>query len=239
MLNKTKHQLIMGRILKELYTDISVSPLLGFKGGTCSYFFYELPRFSVDLDFDLFVNDQKTQEMIFNKIQKILEKFGDIKDAYIKKYTIFCLLSYGEGDRNIKVEISTRLILPDIKSYYEFKEYLGIPMLVARQSYLFAGKLHALTARSTIAMRDIYDLWFFAKNNWSIDEEALKSLTGKNTKEHLTDCIKLIEQVKESQLLQGLGELLSEEEKRWVKTDLKKEVVFLLRNYQASLGGEK
>ena len=43
----------MGQILKDIYTDVSISPLLGLKGGTCAYFFYGLPRFSVDLDFDL------------------------------------------------------------------------------------------------------------------------------------------------------------------------------------------
>lgn len=34
MLNKEKHQLIMGQILKDIYTDISIASLLGFKGGT-------------------------------------------------------------------------------------------------------------------------------------------------------------------------------------------------------------
>ena len=43
----------MGYILKDIYADITINSLLGFKGGTCAYFFYNLPRFSVDLDFDL------------------------------------------------------------------------------------------------------------------------------------------------------------------------------------------
>jgi len=64
MLNKEKHQLIMGRILKDVYTDVSIAPLLGFKGGTCAYFFYGLPRFSVDLDFDLFSPDEIKQTLL-------------------------------------------------------------------------------------------------------------------------------------------------------------------------------
>ena len=54
----------MGRILKDVYTDVSIAPLLGFKGGTCAYFFYGLPRFSVDLDFDLFSQDEIKQTLL-------------------------------------------------------------------------------------------------------------------------------------------------------------------------------
>ena len=65
MPNREKHQLIMGRILKDIYADIAISPLLGFKGGTCAYFFYGLPRFSVDLDFDLLAASDENQKMVF------------------------------------------------------------------------------------------------------------------------------------------------------------------------------
>ena len=48
MLNKEKHQLIMGQILRDIYTDVSISSLIGFKGGSGAYFFYGLPRFSLE-----------------------------------------------------------------------------------------------------------------------------------------------------------------------------------------------
>ena len=51
----------MGQILKDIYTDASISSLLGFKGGTCVYLFYNLPRFSVDLDFDLLTINEKNK----------------------------------------------------------------------------------------------------------------------------------------------------------------------------------
>ncbi len=231
MLNKEKHQLIMGQILKDMYTDVSIAPLLGFKGGTCAYFFYGLPRFSVDLDFDLFSTDEATQKLVFETVKNILEKHGEIKDNHIKRNTIFFLLSYGDIDHNIKVEVSIRIHIPDVQEHYELKEYLGISMLVGKKDYLFASKLAALTLRSETAMRDIYDIWYFAKNNWDINAEALKTRTNKTIKEHLADCITVIEKVKENQILQGLGELLSEKEKAWVKIHLRKETIFLLKNY--------
>lgn len=235
MLNKAKHQLIMGRILREIYADVSISSLLGLKGGTCAYFFYGLSRFSVDLDFDLFLTDKSTQKLIFEKIKSILKKYGKIKNSYIKRNTIFSLLSYGDADHNIKIEINTRVLVPNIKEYYEMKEYLGISMLAGKRDYLFTSKLVALTDRSTTAMRDIYDVWYFAKNNWDISAEVIKMRTKKTIPEHLGDCVLAIEKIKENEILQGLGELLNEKEKAWIRKNLRKETVFLLKNYQMAL----
>lgn len=231
MLNKEKHQLIMGQILRDIYTDVSISSLIGFKGGTCAYFFYGLPRFSVDLDFDLFSINEDTQKLVFEKVGSMLKKYGEIKDNCIKRNTIFFLLSYGDADHNIKVEVSTRILMPDIKERYEVKKYLGISMLVGKKDYLFASKLAALTLRSETAMRDIYDIWYFAKSNWDINAEVVKAKTNKTVKEHLADCISVIEEVKDNQILQGLGELLGEKEKAWIRNHLRKEVAFLLKNY--------
>lgn len=233
MLNQAKHQLLMGQILKDIYTDVTIAPLLGFNGGTSAYFFYNLPRFSVDLDFDLLNNDEKNQKMIFAKIIKILKAYGTLKDQRIKRYTIFALLSYGEADCNIKIEINIRNQEKNIEAYFELKKYLGISMLVAKKTYLFTCKLIALTSRRNIAMRDIYDIYFFAKNNWEIDTEVLQTRTGKKLKEHLADCITLVEKIKNNQILQGLGELLSPQEKLWVKNHLKNDTIFMLKNYMS------
>ncbi|PIP22731.1 MAG: hypothetical protein COZ91_01205 [Candidatus Nealsonbacteria bacterium CG_4_8_14_3_um_filter_39_7] len=236
MLNKEKHQLIMGQILKSIYTDVAISPLLGLKGGTCAYFFYGLPRFSVDLDFDLLVNNEENQKLIFEKITGILGKYGQIKDKYIKRFTIFSLLSYGDADHNIKVEINIRKPAENIRNYYELKEHLGISMLAAKKDYLFAGKLSALTLRNETAMRDIYDIHYFAKNNWDISAEVIEERTGKTIREYLTDCVVFIERVKDNQILQGLGELVDgEKEKTWIRNNLKNDSIFMLKNYISTI----
>lgn len=231
MLNKQKHQLLMGQILRDIYADISIAPLLGFKGGTCAYFFYDLPRFSVDLDFDLLKSGEEIEKEIFKKIKNIAETYGAIKDSHIKRNTIFILLSYGEGDRNIKIEISTRSLPFAIKDLYEPKEYIGISMLAAKKEYLFSGKLAALTLRGETAMRDIYDVYYFAKNSWEFSEEIIEFYAGKKTKEHLKDCIALIEKIKDNKILQGLGELVEDGKKDWIRQNLRSEVIFLLNNY--------
>ena len=44
----TTHKNILIKILKDIYTDSSLGPLLGFKGGTAAYLFYDLNRLLAD-----------------------------------------------------------------------------------------------------------------------------------------------------------------------------------------------
>ena len=224
----------MSRILKDIYSDITIAPLLGLKGGTCAFFFYDLPRFSVDLDFDLLQPDQGNAELVADKVSDILKAYGQIKDSYVKKNTIFMLLSYGEEDHNVKIEISNRATSFALKDCYELKEYLGISILAAKRDYLLSGKLAALALRKVTAARDVYDVHFFTKDSFEFNEKALSFYTGKSVKESLADCVRIIENIPDNRILQGLGELLNEEEKKRVKKSLKADTIFLLRSVIAS-----
>lgn len=219
------HKSILVQILKEIYSDISVASLLGLKGGTALHLFYNLPRFSVDLDFNLL--DIKEKDRIFQSVQHRLKKFGEIKDEKEKQATLFFLLSYTRKGRNIKVEISKR-IFPDI---YEIKNYLGISMLVLGKENMFAHKLVALLERKSVANRDLFDLWFFMKNSWDINKEIVELRTGMDFKKYLKDCIKKLLEIDERYILQGLGEILDGKQKHWVKENLKKDLLFFLRFY--------
>jgi predicted nucleotidyltransferase component of viral defense system len=236
MLNKEKHRLMMGRIINDIYQNITIAPRLGFKGGTAAYLFYGLPRFSVDLDFDLLENGNKElNQMILFEIKKIIEAYGRARESRVKRFTIFSLLSYGDDDHNIKVEINTRKFFSDLEARYIFKESMGVPIPVAKQNYMFAAKLAALTDRKNMAMRDVFDIHYFAQNNWDIDREALLGQNGKTIKEQCLDCIAKIEKIKDNQILQGLGELLDEKQKIWVRERLRQETIFLLKNYAAAM----
>jgi len=235
MLNKEQHQLIMGKILRDIYLDTTISSRLGFKGGTCAYFFYNLPRFSVDLDFDLLTADQDAQNTIMKRIKKILLSYGQIKDEKNKRFTLFFLLSYGPDEHNIKIEINTRALVQDIKQYYEFKEFLGIAMLVAKKDYLFSSKLMALSERQETAARDIYDICFFGQAGWDIDRAVLDQRSSKSTRVYLTECVAIVEAMKDNQMLRGLGELLDAKGKNWAKNKLKEETIFVLKNYLSAL----
>jgi len=80
-LDISKHKKILLKILKDIYSNTSVAPLLGFKGGTALYLFYNLPRFSLDLDFDLL--DEKKEGFVFQKILELNKRI--LKDKRQKK----------------------------------------------------------------------------------------------------------------------------------------------------------
>lgn len=228
MLNKEKHKLLMIKILKDIYSNIELASLLGFKGGTAAYLFYNLDRFSVDLDFDLTKElGEKEKEKVFIEIKKIALKYGELKDDYIKRSTIFLMISYGEEDQNIKLEISTRKTV----AKYELRNFLGIPMLVSSKESLFAGKLIALTNRKKLAVRDVYDIYYFLNQNFDIDIEYLKSWNENSLKEYFEKCIEIIEKIPQNRMLMGLGELVNEKQKSFIKNKLKDETIFLLKAY--------
>ena len=73
-LSVAPHKNVLIRILKDIFTDPTIGPVLGFKGGTAAYLFYGLDRFSVDLDFDLL--DKGREEMIAASRQQVCNRFG-------------------------------------------------------------------------------------------------------------------------------------------------------------------
>ena len=217
------HKNILLKILKDIYTDTSLGPLLGFKGGTATYLFYNLDRFSVDLDFDLL--DENRGQEVFDKVEKIAKEYGAIKEKRNKKHTLFILLSYSEEAQNIKIEINKR----SFGSQYEVKNYLGISMLIMKREDMFAHKLVAMIERNKIANRDIYDIHFFLKNNWEINKEIVEKRTEMKFIDYLKKCIEFVENIPDRGILSGMGELINEKQKHWAKSKLKKDTVFLLK----------
>lgn len=225
MLNKEKHRLVMAQILKDVYSDISIASLLGFKGGTAAYLFYDLPRFSVDLDFDLLDDSELNRDLVFEKIKNIVSKYGEIKDEQQKFATIFFALSYKTGEHQIKIEINTR----KTGASYEMKNYFGIPVLVSTRNSMFSAKLVALMNRKEFAARDLFDVYFFAENNWDVDQKVFDAYGIESEKDYIEKCISFIENVPENTLLKDLGELVDEKQKAFVRSRIKSEVTFLLR----------
>ena len=114
-----RHKFLMMQILKDIYSDAMLASVLGFKGGTALMFFYQLPRFSVDLDFNLLVPDKL--DMVYDKVRAMLTRFGTIDDEAKKLYGPVLVLNYGKGERMLKVEISTR----QFPNHYEMRSLAG------------------------------------------------------------------------------------------------------------------
>ncbi len=227
-LDPAKHKNMLVKILKDIYTDPVIGQILGFKGGTAAYLFYKLDRFSVDLDFDLL--DASKEDIVFEKVKVILEKYGQIKVADKKRYSLIYILSYDEKDpgaQNVKVEINRR----NFGSRFVIKSYLGISMKVMVPEDMAANKLVAFYERIGKTNRDIYDTWFFFNNNWPINQDLVEKRTGMPFGVFLDTCCTLLEKTDNRHILSGMGEVLNEKQKVWVKNKLKEELLFQFRLY--------
>ena len=222
-LGYSKHKNVMLQILKDIYSDTSIAPYLGFKGATAALLFYDLNRNSVDLDFDLL--DDIKEEEVFNKIQKITESYGTITESKMKHFNLLNVISYKKGAQQIKVEVNRR----QFGSRYEIKTLLGISMLVMVKEDMFAHKLMAMYERINKTSRDIFDVYFFYKNNWEINKKIVEARSNMSFKETLVECIKMLEKMDNKRIIDGLGELLTQPQKDWAREKLKSETIFLLK----------
>ncbi|MDR3151195.1 MAG: nucleotidyl transferase AbiEii/AbiGii toxin family protein [Candidatus Peribacteria bacterium] len=81
-------------------------------------------------------------------------------------------MSYGEKDVNINIDINRKVL----KNYnYIFLNLYGITVKVQDKATIFTNKLFALSQRNV--NRDIYDVHFFLKNAFPIDEKAVREKT--------------------------------------------------------------
>lgn len=222
-LNIPTHKTILFQILKDIYSDTTIAPFLGFKGGTAALLFYGLDRFSVDLDFDLL--DEAKEDYVFEQVINIVKKYGVLKESYKKRFNLFCLLSYENKSHNIKVEINRR----QLGSSFEMKTYLGVSMLVIVPSDMFAHKIMAMTERIGKTSRDIYDVWFFLENHFPINKEIIERRAGIKFDQVIQNCIKQLEKMNNRDILTGVGELLTPSQKDWAKSKLRQETISLLQ----------
>lgn len=198
--------------LKEIIQEIVLSGLsrsnffdeAAFYGGTALRIFYNLDRFSEDLDFALIEpNKDFDLSKYYNYIEKELNAYGinleihtkvknsdsNITSAFLKEDTLEHILKFfpsKEGhkydhilkDIKIKFEVD---INPPVGATYEYK-YKLLPSphqikLYDKES-LLAGKIHAILCGGWLTRtkgRDLYDYIFFLANDTKVNLELLKN----------------------------------------------------------------
>ena len=226
MLDINKHKFYLVSVLKDIYADTELATGLGFKGGTAHMLFYDLPRFSVDPDFNLLAPGKS--KGVYNKIRKILLKYGKIRDEAEKHFGLLLVLDYGEKERNLKIEISNR----EFPDSYETKNYLGIPIKVMVKPDMFTHKLCALLDRNMIANRDVFDVYYFMQQKTPINKNIVEKRMDIEFEEYIDACITKIEKLPGKNLLNGIGELADNNLKSFVREQLKGETIQLLKMYR-------
>ncbi len=217
------HKTILFQLLKSIYTDTKIAPLLGFKGGTAALMFYGLDRFSVDLDFDLL--DLSKADLIFEHLVTIAEKYGQVKESTRKRFSLFCLLSYADRKRTIKIEVNQR----QFDSKYQLMTYLGVSMLVMVPEDMVAHKLMAMYERLGKTSRDLYDVWFFLHHHFGINRDIIERRSKMPFSKFLESSIDRLEHLANRNILLGVGELLTSNQKEWARANLLKETLALLK----------
>ncbi|KKR66995.1 MAG: hypothetical protein UU09_C0042G0008 [Microgenomates group bacterium GW2011_GWA2_40_6] len=230
-LDITLHKTNLTNILIDIYKNSYLSSLLGFKGGTAALLFYKLPRFSVDLDFDLTVDlkkDLPELKEFMEKMSVLLSVKFEIKDQSTKYNTLFWLVSYGTGLANIKVEVSTR---DNPFNHYNMVPFYGTTIKVIDLKDMMAHKLVAVTERGSLANRDLFDIHYFLglPDASQINYQIIKHRTGKNPKEFYSFLLKYLDKINSKNILSGLGEVLTDSQKDWAKAKLLEEIKGLIQ----------
>ncbi len=226
MLDVNRHKFFLLQLLKEIYSDPELASSLAFKGGTALMLFHDLPRFSVDLDFNLTANSD--EEVASAKLRAILVKHGTIRDEARKRYGMLLVLNYEDDGRNLKVEVSNRSY-PD---EYELRDYLGVSMNVMRLEYMFTHKLMALLDRNALTNRDVFDCWFCMKQRLVLRKSILDLRLKGTFEDYMDKAIEAVTAISGNRILDGIGELLDPALKKWVKTDLTSEFASLAAMYK-------
>jgi predicted nucleotidyltransferase component of viral defense system len=225
MLDRAKHEILMKNILRDIYQHPILQAQLAFKGGTCLYFFHNLPRFSTDLDFSL-VTDAGEAEFKPDILRQIISQYLTVREYTNKRFTWFLLGSYEKGLQNVKVEVSKRKY-PD---QYEPQDFLGVSVQTLNLATMFAHKLCAITDRRQLVNRDLYDTWWLLKQLAPIREEIILDRTGKNLPEYLNNLQEYIENnVDKRHIVSGLGELPDRPQKDWVRDHLLDDLVIQIQ----------
>ena len=198
--------------LKEIIQEIVLSGLsrggffdnVCFYGGTALRIFYDLDRFSEDLDFALTVPDDNFNlSSYFSCIENELKAYGlnleismkqksvdsNIASAFVKGDTLELILKFFPNEethrynrvlKNIKIKFEVDINPPSGATFEVKYKLLPSPHQVKLydKESLFAGKIHALLCRNwktRVKGRDLYDYIFFLASDTSVNIELVKN----------------------------------------------------------------
>ncbi len=223
MFDYALHEEYMKRILKWVFTS-EIAEFLWFKWWTLAYLCYWLDRFSTDIDIDIL--DLEYEEKIINIMRKELQELWDIKNETLWKTLHRWIFRYDERSMNIKVELNKRVWKANT---YDDQNIDGMKIKCMSKESIFANKLVALSER--FKNRDLYDVNFFLKNNFPLNNNIIIERTWKNINELVKELVEILpEHYQKNNVLADLWEVLIDSQKIWMKNRAVDETIELLKN---------
>jgi len=86
--------------------------------------------------------------------------------------------------------------------------------------------------RSGLTNRDIFDCWFFMENRTPVNKNLIENRMKMPFTDYLQNCIDALHNLSNKNLLNGLGDLVDEKMKNFVRMKLCAETITLLRFYK-------
>jgi predicted nucleotidyltransferase component of viral defense system len=197
---------------------------IAFKGGTALKLFYDLPRYSEDVDYDAF--GAVSPEHLMGIINSLFLKRGwEVTDAAVKFHTIIVELRFKGPDRNfhVKIEISTRE--KELKT--TVMPLRGVPVVTLEPAFLMTEKLLTFLYRQS--GRDIFDAWFILNNAYPLDEAMIKGAFGDRSA-FFKALLHTVKKADSKKILRDTGKLLKRELRDWIKTSFLSDFERLITN---------
>ncbi len=212
-------------ILNGIYVS-DLSKKIYFMGGTALRFFYNLPRFSEDLDFNASdLNSQRFKELIRQNVKSALLKEGfSVELSFKQRKKLFMAdLMFKEvvqqynitDDQKATLMIKVEVNCPkwELKTESKVLSQYGynFSSILMSRGNLLSEKLSALLNRER--GRDIYDLLFMLKRKFPFNEGVLKANKIKgNPKEVILQHLNSLTQDKLKHLAEQVRPFLFKEE---------------------------
>jgi predicted nucleotidyltransferase component of viral defense system len=188
------------------------SPHIVFKGGTALKLFYDLPRYSEDIDYDSTekLSPQNLMEIIKTVTAK---KRWEVTDEAVKYNTILVKLRFRGPERNfrLKIEISTRE--KELKT--TILSLRGVPVICLEPPFLMTEKLITFVDRQ--AGRDYFDAWFIINNAYPLNERLILQEFSDIAQFYQT-LLGIIKKADSKKIHRDTGKLLSLDHRNWIKT---------------------
>ncbi|MBL7179846.1 MAG: nucleotidyl transferase AbiEii/AbiGii toxin family protein [Desulfobacterales bacterium] len=169
-----KHEIFEIEVLEKLKNARLLDPLV-FGGGTMLRLCHEMKRYSVDLDFWRIKDTD--ENILFDKLQDLLQKDYDITDAQMKHFTILLEIRSGGFPKRLKIEIRKEI------SDWDFQEKIAYSKFSTKQVVLKAhtleqtmkNKIAALLERGEV--RDGFDIEFLLRQGIALPDLSIEDKT--------------------------------------------------------------
>jgi len=228
------HKSWLYAILSAIADDAHLPFLLRFKGGTCAAMRGILPRFSVDLDFDLLYS--RKVAFVQKRLVSIFIALGlKIKDQSRTAPQFFLGYENAPGERStLKVDVT---FPPNSEDEYEPVRFVDIDRILHAHTIptMFAHKLLATMGRfqkkGALAGRDLLDLYIFFRAGLPIQKEIIEKQMNMAFEDYLATLGAFVEKYFTQRVIdEDLNALMPPQAFSSVRRNLKSQVLVFLKD---------